>query len=294
MTTVTTGPAMGLSVRPYEAADQDAVLALVNADRLTGQPESTASMLADALAGKSQVDAGWWEELDAPSTDIVHDASGRVLGVISYAVRSSDGTGLLLWLHCREDQAIASALITHVVRELGDRMILAFEFASALTLGLEGLPVGHRPETRQALELAGFSGRNLWRYMHSPLPIAGLPHTASYTVSECEEPPGKQLEIRGDNGELMAEATIGRPVAGIGVLWWISVTPAHRGRGLGPALMGSCLDLLAGLGASEVILFVDDDAPADDVERSRAAANLMYDRAGLVEVDRLWSFSRRP
>ncbi|MEY9948388.1 GNAT family N-acetyltransferase [Kitasatospora sp. GAS1066B] len=294
MATVNSGWATVVSVRPYELADEAAVLELLNADRLTGQPESTASMLADALAGKSQVDAGWWEELDVPVTAVAQDASGRVLGVASYAVRPSDGIGLLLWLHCREDQAVASVLITHVVGELGDRVILAFEFASALTLGLEGLPVGHRPGTRQALELAGFTGRNLWRYMHAPLPITGLAHAASYTVSECEEPPGKQLEIRGDDGDVMAEATIGRPVAGIGVLWWISVVPAHRGHGLGPALMGSCLDLLAGLGASEVILFVDDDAPADDVERSRAAANLMYDRAGLVEVDRLWSFSRRP
>jgi ribosomal protein S18 acetylase RimI-like enzyme len=90
----------------------------------------------------------------------------------------------------------------------------------------------------------------------------------------------------------VAEATVGRPVEGIGVLCWIGVEPAARGRGLGAALLGSAMDLLAGMGASEVILFVDDDAPPGDPERDRSAANRMYDRAGLHEVDRLRSFTR--
>ncbi|MEV7427730.1 GNAT family N-acetyltransferase [Streptomyces sp. NPDC091212] len=294
MGSVTTGPTIGLPVRRYEAGDRAAVLALVNADRITGQPETTPPMLAEALAGRSPVDSGWWAELDAPVTDVVHDAAGRVLGVVSYAVRRSDDTGFILWLHGREDPAVVGALIGHALAALGQkRTVSAFEFASALSLGLEGMPAGHRPATRRALEAAGFSGRNLWRYMHAGLPLAGLPHAAHYEVRDCEDPPGKSLEVR-EEGALLAEATIGRPVAGIGVLWWISVDPTARGRGLGPALLGSGLDLLQGLGAREVILFVDDDAPADDPERSRAAANRMYDRAGLTEVDRLFSFSRRP
>ncbi|MFC9429619.1 hypothetical protein [Streptomyces sp. NPDC056987] len=54
------------------------------------------------------------------------------------------------------------------------------------------------------------------------------------------------------------------------------------------------MDLLQGLGAREVILSATDDAPADDLDRSRAAANRMYDRADLAEADRLFSFSRHP
>ncbi|MFD5749676.1 GNAT family N-acetyltransferase [Streptomyces sp. NPDC127033] len=294
MGSVTTGPATGLPVRRYEAGDEAAVLSLVNADRITGQPETTPAMLAEALAGRSPIDSGWWAELDAPVTDVVHKPAGTVLGVVSYAVRPSDDTGFVLWLHGHEDPAVVGALIDHALAALGrQRTVSAFEFASALSLGLEGLPAGHRPVTRAGLEAAGFSGRNLWRYMHAGLPIAGLPHASSLTVRDCEEPPGKRLEMR-DGGELLAEATIGRPVAGIGVLWWISVTPAARGRGLGQSLLGSSLHLLQGLGAREVILFVDDDAPADDPERSRAAANRMYDRTGLAQVDRLFSFSRRP
>ncbi|MGW0708970.1 GNAT family N-acetyltransferase [Streptomyces sp. NPDC002643] len=289
----TFGPATQLSVRPYRADDVAAVLDLVAADPLPGQPLITSAMLAEALAGRSPVDGGWWAELDPPVTDVVHDGTGQVLGIVSYATRPSDGAGFLLWLHCREDAAVANALIVHALDRFGPRTVHAFEFASALTLGLEGLPARHRPVTRRALEEAGFTGRDLWRYMRVSLPVAGLPHAAHVTVNECEDPPGKRLEVRAD-GELAAEATIGRPVAGIGVLWWISVVPAARRRGLGLALLGTALDMLTGLGACEAILYVDDDAPPGNLERDRTAANGMYDRAGFTEVDRLHSFTRRP
>jgi ribosomal protein S18 acetylase RimI-like enzyme len=289
----TSGPAAHLSVRPYAGQDEQAVLALVNADRLPGQPEATAAMLAETLAGRSPVDGGWWAELDPPCTVVVHDDADEVLGVASYATRPSDGAGLILWLHCLEDQALAERLIASAFDALGPRTMFAFEFASALTLGLEGLAAAHRPATRRALEGAGFTARDLWRYMHAPLPIADLPHASGYTVIESDDPPGKQLELR-DSGEVIAQATVGTPVAGIGVLWWISVVPAARGRGHGSALLGSALDLLAGLGADQVILYVDDDAPSDHSERDRTAANRMYERAGLMQVDRLFSFTRRP
>jgi GNAT superfamily N-acetyltransferase len=288
------GSAKQLSVRPYEPEDEQAVLDLIHADWLPGQPQTNATMLAEALAGRSPVDGGWWAELAPPTTEVIHNGGGEVLGVVSYAMRPSDGAGLILWLHClEENQDLAEALITRALDQLGPRTVYAFEFASALTLGLEGLPVRHRPATRRALETAGFTPRDLWRYMHAPLPIAGLPHAAHYTVTETGDPPGNRLEIR-EGGELVAEATIGCPVAGIGVLWWISVVPAAQGRGLGLALLGSALDLLAGMGADQVILYVDDDAPPGHTERDRTAANRMYDRAGLKQVDRLFSFTRRP
>lgn len=77
------------------------------------------------------------------------------------------------------------------------------------------------------------------------------------------------------------------PAPPIGVLWWIGVDPAHRGQGHGCQILASALDLLHQNGAREVILYVDDDAPGDDPERGRRAANALYDRAGFTEVDRL-------
>lgn len=279
-------------MRGYQARDEAAVLELVAADRVAGQPGVTGWMLGEALAGRSVVDGGWWEALESPTTEVLCDPAGVVVGVVSYAVRPSDGAGVLLWLHCREEAVLVEALLDRVLGQFGGRAVYAFEFASALSLGLEGLPVRHRGVTRRVLEAAGFSGADLWRYMRVDLPVAGLPRAGHVVVTEGEERLGRQLEVR-EGGETLAQATIGRPVDGIGVLWWISVAPPARRRGLGLALLGSALGLLTELGAREAILYVDDDAPAGDPERDRTPANALYERAGFTEVDRLHSFCRR-
>jgi hypothetical protein len=52
----TVGSVTHLFARPYVAADEAAVLRLINADRLSGQPQTTSAMLGEALAGRSPVD----------------------------------------------------------------------------------------------------------------------------------------------------------------------------------------------------------------------------------------------
>ncbi len=280
------------SMRPFAAADAHEVLALINADRLPGQPEATPEMLGEALAGRSPVDAGWWQELAELRTEVLTGPEDTVAGVVSYARRPRDGAGLILWLHGREDARVVSDLVAHVVRQLdGCRVVEAFSFATAFGLGLEALPVRHRPVTDQALRDAGFVGQDLWRYMRRPLPAPELPRASAIEVT-TPEPRHRQLTVRhGD--QVAAEATIGTPVSGIGVLWWISVEPAHQGEGLGIGLLGTALDILTGLGAAEVILYVDDDDPDPHSDRSRAAANRLYDRAAFTEVDRLHSYRLR-
>jgi ribosomal protein S18 acetylase RimI-like enzyme len=278
-------PALGVTLRPYTDQDRRAVLELINADRLPGQPLAGPSMLADALAGRSAIDSGWWEELRTPTTAVATDPNGAVLGVVSYAVRPHDRTGLILWMHCRENPAVARELIGHAAAALADcRALEAFQFASALTLGLEGLPVGHRPATHAALIEAGFTGRDEWRYMRRTLPVAGLPRLAA----ECEvSPDGWRLTARQD-GAVVTEATVSVS-AGTGVLWWISVDAAVRGRGLGRGMLGSALEHLTGLGAREVILYVDD--ASGDPEADRSAANSLYEKSGFTEIDRLYSYT---
>jgi hypothetical protein len=97
-----------LAVRPYRRTDAAAVLELINADRLPGQPACTMSMLDEALAGRSVIDAAWWEELKVPSTDVLVEG-GRVLGVISFAVRRSDGAGIVLAPRSRGSDARRAA-----------------------------------------------------------------------------------------------------------------------------------------------------------------------------------------
>ncbi|OEJ49451.1 hypothetical protein [Streptomyces agglomeratus] len=72
-------------------------------------------MLSEALEGRSHVDAGWRAELNKPVTQVVVNGAGAVVGVVSYASRARDYTGQLLWLHCREDESMADALIRHAV-----------------------------------------------------------------------------------------------------------------------------------------------------------------------------------
>ncbi|MEU9385605.1 hypothetical protein AB0D38_33625, partial [Streptomyces sp. NPDC048279] len=180
------GSVSQLSVRSYEAADEQAVLDLIDADRLPGQPSTSAPMLAEALAGRSPVDGSRWADLDGLVTEVIHDGV-RVLGVVSYAVRPSDEVGLVLWLHCLEEEpALAQALIVRALDRHGSRPVYAFEFASALAHEVRGLPARNRPGTRRALERSGFTARDRWRYFHRLLPTAPL-GVLSYPVAEMSE-----------------------------------------------------------------------------------------------------------
>lgn len=274
-------------IRPYSTSDNDAVLSLINADRLPGQPVATPAMLVDALAGRSGVDAAWWEEIDQLRTDVLDDSRGTVAGVVSYARRSRDRTGVLLWMHCHEDGAIATRLINHALSRLdGYPTVEAFGFATALGHGLEALPVRHRPATDTALRTAGFIATDLWRYMRRSLPASEIPSADGVTLTEPDDE-SRTLAIH-EHGELLAEATVGLPFHGVAVLWWINVEPACRRRGTGRALLGAALTTLTELGAEQVILFVDDDEP--DSDRDRTAANQLYDSVGFQEIDRLCSY----
>ncbi len=171
---------------------------------------------------------------------------------------------------------------------MGPRPLDAFHFATALTLCLEALPARNRPATHASLTAAGFAGTDLWRYMHRTLPAPELPCVDRYYTTEPATPDTRRLMVT-EHGQTLADATIGTPVQGIGVLRWIGVEPAARGRGLGRALLGTALDALSGMGATEVILVVDDDAPSGD-DRDRTAAKSLYDSSGFEEIDRLYSF----
>ncbi|MFC8176677.1 GNAT family N-acetyltransferase [Streptomyces sp. NPDC057325] len=278
--------APGLTLRPYTDQDRSAVLGLINTEWLPGQPLVDRAMLADALAGRSQIDAGWWAELNPPTTTVATGPSGSVVGVVSCAVRPQDGTGLILWMHCGKSTEVARALVHHALTVLADcRKWEAYQFASALTLGLEGLPVAHRPAVHAVLTGQGFTARDEWRYMRRPLPATGLPRLET----DVEPVPEGWRLTAGENGQAQAQATVG--LSGItGVLWWIGVKQAARGRGLGRAMLGSALDFLSAGGAHEVILYVDDASGYP--EQDRTAANALYESAGFTQVDRLFSYRR--
>ncbi|KIQ64652.1 hypothetical protein TR51_10525 [Kitasatospora griseola] len=291
-------PAVRLSTRPYRASDRAAVLALVADDRLTGQPEATPAMLAEAIGGRSPVDAERWAELDTPHTEVVCDETGQVLGAVSCATRRTDQAGLILWLHAGEDLAVTRALVELALSRLGGRTVHAFELPIALSLGMRGLPVRSRPVTRRALGEAGFSVGRQWRYLHRMLPHRGdAGEVRTYPIAEVtatSRPTGRRLLLREPDGAPVGEAVVGEPVDGIGVLWWIAIDPEHRARGLGANLAEQCCSVLAANGAHEVIAYLDEDAPASGRQCDTVAASHLLGARGFREMGRLSSFSRRP
>lgn len=270
--------------QPLARRQRAALRDLVDADRLPGQPVLSAAALAQALAGRSPIDAGCWDELTDLHVDVIPGDGDTLAGAVSWAIRPGDHTGVLLWLHAREQPAPVAALIEHATAQ-HDGPWQAFDFATALTLGVEALPVAHRPVTAAALTARGFLGRDLWRYLHRWLTDLPPRPALELTVTPARLD-GWALSTSDGAGTVEVTA----PVGGTAMIGWLGVDPTARGRGLGAALLHAALHHLAGHGASDVVLYVDDDEPGG--ERDRTAANHLYDRTGFTQIDRLHSYSR--
>jgi GNAT superfamily N-acetyltransferase len=249
-------------------------------------------MLADAVAGRSVADPGARAVLEGSViTTVLCAPGGGIAGIVACAGHQGDGTPLLLWLHCHEDPATAQALITHAVQCSDTRPVHAFTLACALTRGLVGLPERRRRVTRQALQAAGFTSCDRCRYLRAELPVAGLPHLAGVQMNDTASPPGTHLEVR-RHGRVLAQAVLERPIDGVGLIRRVTVAPHARGQGVGLGLLGNALDVLAGLGAHEAIVYLDETRA--DPERDPVAALRTYAACDFAEVDRLLTFTRTP
>ncbi|MEV0230772.1 DUF5994 family protein [Nonomuraea sp. NPDC050786] len=268
-------------MRRYRDSDADAVLALIDADRLPGQPACTPEKLDEAVSGLSQRDPALWADLEHSRTDVLVDQDDRVIGAVSCAVHHNDGAGQILWLHGREILDVVEALVSHALRELGGRDII-HAFTAALGLGLAALPTGRRPVTTKALERAGFAGRNSWRYLRRTTP-RDLDATACSLVEVvCSKgPPGWWLKARND--DCSAQLVAQEPTDGLGVLWWFGADAGHADETLERALLQEADGLLRKHGASEITLYA-----AGDPEPTWAPFD-----AGFTEIDHLVSYTRR-
>jgi GNAT superfamily N-acetyltransferase len=290
-------PVMPVSLRRFQAGDESALLELVNADRLPGQPEARPSMLAMALHAPSGMRPGW-SDLAPPSTDVLIDARGDVFGAVSYAERTTDRVGMLLWLHCHEDdRLLADRLVARVLGRFEGRPVRAFELATPLTSGVRGLPTGNRPGTRTALKSVGFAGHSLGHYLHLHLSRHLATEPCTYPVAQSSpstDPDGWRLRLRDTDGTVLGEAALGRPVDACSVLWWIGIVdPTQRGKGLGRTLLSQALSVLAENGAREVTALLGSSADRHS-EAERATAEHVLRKAGFTEVDRLFCFTRYP
>ncbi|MEV0384906.1 DUF5994 family protein [Nonomuraea sp. NPDC050643] len=270
----------GTRMRRYRDSDQAAVLSLVDADRLPGQPACTPAELDQAIAGTCRRDPASWADLRRPGTDVMVDPDGRVIGAVSHALHRNDSSGHILWLHGLEIVSVVEALVSHALRELGGRPTV-HAFTAALGLGLAALPTSHRPVTKKVLEHAGFSGRDTWRYLHRVVSRdLGRTESPPIEVVRSEAPPGWWLKAKDDDGspELVAQ----EPLDGLGVLWWFGADARHTDETLERALLQEADRLLRDHGASETILYAAGDP-----------AGPLFGAAGFTPVDHLVSYVRR-
>ncbi|WP_234335875.1 GNAT family N-acetyltransferase [Streptomyces sp. NRRL S-1022] len=278
-------------LRPYESADEAAVLELLAADRLPGQPVCTALMLADALAGRSVGDQAAWAGLDGLVTTVLCTPNGGIDGIVCCAGRPCDDASLILWLHCRDSSEAAATLIARALEWSGARLVCGFPLASALTRGLIGLPERRSRATHEALLAVGFTALGQCRYLHAELPVAGLPHLGHVELKDTVSPAGKRLEVR-RCGRVLAQVFVEHPVGGVGVIRSLTVAPDTRGQDLPLGLLGNAMDVLIGFGARETIVYLEESH--DDPEWDLAAALRTYLFADFIEVDRLLTFTRPP
>jgi ribosomal protein S18 acetylase RimI-like enzyme len=278
-----------MKIRDFTRRDIPAVLELLHADQLPSQPRCTARDVQHALTGQATIDQNWWEAL-AFIRAVVATEGNDVVGVASYGRQKTngsgtlkaDGSGCLLWLHAREERPVIEALLTAVLAALQEcPRIYAFWFATPLTVGIEGLPVTHRPVTHQVLLERHLVGKDDWLYMVGPA-VSHADHIADVEVTAR----GWELSLQED-GEIIAEASVGLGKGQLGVLHWLWVREDRRGRGLGTRLFLQANKLLSDAGVRTVALFVDHDDPA---ERDRTPAIRLYQRYGFVVVDHLWSY----
>ncbi|MFD9624143.1 GNAT family N-acetyltransferase [Streptomyces virginiae] len=275
-------------VRPLEPGDRAAVLELVAADLLPGLPGPAFAELDQAVQGTCAGGAAVRAGLEGVCSEVLACADGQVVGAVSWAERSADGAGALLWLHCLEDeQHLARALLQRAVTRLGRRTVHAF--MDPTVLAPAGLPVRMRPGTRRALEECGFSGVDRWRFLHRHLDGRGDRLYAVADVVESPGLPGWQLQLRDRDGARIGEALVRLPVEGTTALQWVSLTPARRSAG--NVLLEQCLAHLADRGVREVTAILP--APVEG-QPDLDAAFALHAAAGFTEVDQLHAYTRRP
>jgi len=273
-----------VNARPLGPDDVGGLCALVDRDRLPGQPECTPERVRTALAGRSTTDPWWWRELATMRTVGVEGPDGSLIGAGAIGRRRS-GDRYLLWLHAGEVAEVVEAALWPLLRGVrrGDP-IFAFWSATELSVGLEGLPREHRPATHEALLARGFTGEDRWLYLAASAggPAPETPYRRRGVGSEVRV----ELDV---DGSPVGGAELSLPAPGLGVIWWLEIEPEYRRRGLGRQLLRAARSVLAEEGSSEVILFVDHDDPR---ARDRRPALELYLAEGFTVVDHLWSYRR--
>jgi ribosomal protein S18 acetylase RimI-like enzyme len=256
---------------------------VIDTDRIIGQPCCTPARVARVARGEAMADQWYWSRLERIDLRSAFDSDGRLLGCGSRGV-AADGTRYLIWLHGRENPTVVRALVDELVPTV-EGNVFAFWFATDLTIGFEGLPVSTRPVTHSALVSAGFEGTNAWLYLHTTDP--GDPPDPALSCTVCMTERGRMCTYVTEVDGAQVATVEAAVDDGVGVLWWMQVTPAWRRKGVGRALLRTLRRDLWRRGADQMVLYVDHDDPE---ERDRRPALRLYQAEGFKVVERPLSY----
>ncbi|MQY02108.1 hypothetical protein [Actinomadura macrotermitis] len=268
-------------IRPYRTDDEHDVLALINEDRLTGQPFCTWNMLEAARVGRSAAETAGWARLVPVRTDVVVDEEDVVLGVVSTAVRRPDGAGVLLWLHAGEEPAVVHPLLDAVIGRLAGRAIEAFPLLNPLGFGLRGVPREHRPVTFSALRSRSFEATSSSVYLHRHLAPSAFSRPAG-RIGLAQRTGSRSWRIHEPGSEAHLDVTVSPDDTG-----WIAYGGPGGACAEAAELVPAAIRLL-GLHAARNVVAT---APAAGPE-ARSMREALWD-LGFTEVDRL-EVLRRP
>jgi ribosomal protein S18 acetylase RimI-like enzyme len=264
-----------------ESADHPAVLALLAADLLPGQPAPDTYLLA----------APGRDGLAETSTLVLTYTGDDVQGVVHCAIRASDGAGLIGWVHAREDFDALAALIATARAHLGPERTLYIgtgptQPPETVSFALPGIAEDRRPATSRAVRAAGFTPAISRRYFHHSL--TPTPAALVFPLAELRplaDPPGVQVILMETDGAELATAVLHIGDWDRWLLWHLAVRADRRHRGIGSHLLAQCLHTAHARGASSVIAHTDE---------GDAASIGLLTSGGFTSVDTLTVYHRRP
>nr|WP_107909085.1 GNAT family N-acetyltransferase [Streptomyces chartreusis] len=271
----------GARVRAMELADHAAVLELIAADLLPGQPAPDAYLLAAPAR----------DGLAETSTLVLTNTYDEVQGVVHCASRPSDGAGLIGWIHARKDFDAVAALLATARAHLGPARTLfagtgPTQLPETVPFALPGIADYGRPATSRALRAAGFTPATSRRYFHHSLtPSPAAPVFPMAELRPLTDPPGVQVILTEVAGTELATAVLHIGDGGCWLLWHLAVRADRRHRGIGSHLLAQCLHTAHTRGAVSVIAHTDED----DVTSIG-----LLESGGFTAVDSLTVYHRRP